>query len=86
MIPKTKTATVVETNTLANSDATNWIGSMILEAIVDAPDKNDYIQIAKDAAAKQAKGFPQMIEAMAAEQKVSSSSKPPPAICRQIVQ
>ena len=66
MTPKAKTAIVGGTNTLANSDTANWIGSMILEAKVDAPDKNGYIQVAKDAAAKQTKGLPQMIGAMAA--------------------
>ena len=66
MILKVKTVIVGGINIFVNSDTANWIGSMILEAKVDAPDKNGYIQVAKDAAAKQTKGLPQMIGAMAA--------------------
>jgi CubicO group peptidase (beta-lactamase class C family) len=76
LIPKTKSAIVVETNTLANSDAANWIGSLILETVLDAPEKNDYVQVAKEAAAIQAQGFPKMLKEMAAERKINLSSKP----------
>lgn len=47
---------------------------MILETVLDAPDRNDYVQVARDAAASQAQSFPQMLKEMAAEKKVNISS------------
>lgn len=35
---------------MANNDAADWLGELLLEAVLDNPDKNDYIKIAKSSA------------------------------------
>ena len=48
LIPSTRTAVVVLTNSMSNNDAADWLGQLILEAILDNPDQNDYVKLAKD--------------------------------------
>ncbi|MCJ1434732.1 hypothetical protein MMC27_004102 [Xylographa pallens] len=48
LIPSTRTAVVVLTNSMSNNDAADWLGQLILEAVLDNPDQNDYVKLAKD--------------------------------------
>lgn len=50
LLPDTNTAIVVLTNSMANNDTADWLGELLLEAVLDNPDKNDYIEIAKSSA------------------------------------
>lgn len=50
LIPRTRTAVVVLTNSLARNDAADWLGQLIVEAILDNPYKNDYVELAKQSA------------------------------------
>ncbi|KAL9611292.1 MAG: hypothetical protein Q9167_004056 [Letrouitia subvulpina] len=50
LLPDTNTAIVVLTNSMANNDVADWLGQLLLETILDNPDKNDYVNIAKDSA------------------------------------
>ncbi|KAK3933594.1 beta-lactamase/transpeptidase-like protein [Diplogelasinospora grovesii] len=47
LLPETQTAIVVLTNTMANCDAANLIASMLLEALLDSPEKHDYEELAR---------------------------------------
>ncbi|KAL8657088.1 MAG: hypothetical protein Q9226_002263 [Calogaya cf. arnoldii] len=47
LLPDTNTAIVVLTNSMANNDAAVWIGQLLLETVLDNPDRNDYVAIAK---------------------------------------
>ncbi|KAL8745156.1 MAG: hypothetical protein Q9190_002688 [Brigantiaea leucoxantha] len=60
LIPRTHTAVVVLTNSLAKNDAADWLGQLILEAILDNSDKNDYIELAKASAKTSMDLFSQM--------------------------
>lgn len=39
---------MVLTNSMANNDAAGWLGQLLLEAILDSPIKNSYLQLARD--------------------------------------
>ncbi|KAK3375820.1 beta-lactamase/transpeptidase-like protein [Lasiosphaeria ovina] len=47
LLPETQSAIVVLTNTMANCDAANLIGSMLLETLLDSPQKNDYEELSR---------------------------------------
>ncbi|KAK3353874.1 beta-lactamase/transpeptidase-like protein [Lasiosphaeria hispida] len=47
LLPETQSAIVVLTNTMANCDAANLIASMLLEVLLDSPQKNDYEELSK---------------------------------------
>lgn len=52
LLPESRTAIVVLTNSLALNDCADWIGQLVLEEVLEVPDRNDYIQAAKTSAAK----------------------------------
>lgn len=47
LLPKTQSAIVVMTNTLALGDCADWVGQLALEAVLGVKDKNHYVDIAK---------------------------------------
>ena len=51
IIPESDTAIIVLTNSLANNDCADWIGQLLVETVIDNPDKNDYLQLARTSAA-----------------------------------
>lgn len=51
LLPDTDTAIAVLTNSLANNDWADWIGQLLLETILDNPDKNDYIKLTEESVA-----------------------------------
>ncbi|KAH7127289.1 beta-lactamase/transpeptidase-like protein [Dactylonectria macrodidyma] len=46
MLPETESAVVVLTNTMAINDAADWIGQLLVETLLDAPVRNDYVAMA----------------------------------------
>ncbi len=60
LLPDTNTAIVVLTNSMAKNDAADWLGQLLLEAVLDNPDKNDYISIAKESAMTSVELWPRM--------------------------
>jgi low affinity Fe/Cu permease len=55
MLPDTKTAIVVLTNSMAINNVADWIGELILETVLDNPEKNDYLSIARQTAKEYAR-------------------------------
>ena len=45
---------------MANNDAADWLGQLLLETVLDNPDKNDYVAIAKESAAASVASWPAM--------------------------
>ncbi len=60
LVPETQTTIVVLTNTLGLQDAPNWVAGLLLETLLDCPKKNDYAELAKEAAECAAGLFPAM--------------------------
>ena len=52
LLPETQSAIVVLSNTLSLNDCADWIGQLVLEALMDDQDKNDYIEAAKTSASR----------------------------------
>lgn len=50
VLPDSDAAIVVLTNSLANNDAADWIGQLLLETVLDNSEPNGYIRLAKDSA------------------------------------
>lgn len=76
LIPDTNSAIVVLTNSLANNDCADWIGQLILETLIDSPEKNDYEQLARKSAKSsicQWKNIPNTLE----KDRVSNTSPKP---------
>ncbi len=47
LLPETQSAIVVMTNTLALNDCADWVGQLVLEALMENKDKNDYLGLAR---------------------------------------
>ena len=47
LIPSTRTATVVLTNSMSNNDAADWLGLLLLETVLDDSKPNDYVEPAR---------------------------------------
>lgn len=62
LIPSSRTAIVVLTNSMSNNDAADWLGQLILEAILDNPDRNDYVELARSSVEASNNLWPQMAE------------------------
>ena len=57
LVPKTESAIVVLSNSLTLNDTPDWVGQLVLEELLDVPEKNDYIEAAKSSVAENAKWF-----------------------------
>ncbi|KAL8630163.1 hypothetical protein Q9189_004084, partial [Teloschistes chrysophthalmus] len=47
LIPSTQTAIVVLLNSMSNNDAADWLGQLLLETVLDNPEPNDYVALAR---------------------------------------
>ena len=60
LVPSSRTAIVVMTNSMSNNDAADWLGQLLLEAVLDNPDQNDYVKLARSSVETSNKLWPQM--------------------------
>lgn len=75
LLPDTNTAIVVLTNSMANNDAADWLGQLLLESVLDNPDKNDYVAIAKQSAATSVALWPKMTKELEARREPKTPHK-----------
>lgn len=54
LIPDTESAIVVLSNSLSLNDTPDWVGQLILEEVLEVPERNDYIRAAESSVAEQA--------------------------------
>jgi CubicO group peptidase (beta-lactamase class C family) len=76
IVPEDEIIIVVLTNSFAKNDCADWIGQLLLEAAIDNPDKNDYIVLAKESAAKYAEMWAAMPGELAKTKTSNESSRP----------
>lgn len=69
LIPETESAIVVLSNSLALNDTSDWVGQLVLEELLDVPERNDYIEAAKSSVAENAKWFTTTMGELEKEQK-----------------
>lgn len=60
LLPESHSAIIVLTNSMANTDVADWVGEMLLEALLDVSDKNDYLEIAKETIKSSLSSWPKM--------------------------
>jgi len=48
LLPETTSAIVVLTNSTAFNDAADWVGQLVVEAVLHAPEKNDYVRLSRE--------------------------------------
>lgn len=63
LFPDSKSAVVVLTNSIAISDAADWVGRAFIQALFDIRDNNDYVKLAKEGNRKVIKSHEDMIKA-----------------------
>ncbi|KPM45233.1 hypothetical protein AK830_g1344 [Neonectria ditissima] len=62
MLPETESAVVVLTNTMALNDAADWIGQLLVETLLDAPIRNDYVALASLSADRALKKYEELTQ------------------------
>ncbi|KAL8811580.1 MAG: hypothetical protein Q9223_007501 [Gallowayella weberi] len=77
LLPDTNTAIVVLTNSMANNDAADWLGQLLLETVLDNPEKNDYVAIAKESAATSVALWPKMAKELEKRRRPDTPQQPP---------
>lgn len=60
LFPDSNSAVVVLTNSIAISDAADWIGRVIIQALFDLKDNHNYAKLAKEANKRVVKGYEDM--------------------------
>ena len=76
LLPETESAVIVLGNGFDLCDTPDWIGQILLEALLDAPEPNDYIDLARRASANALSHHPPTTEKLAAEQERDTPVKP----------
>ena len=62
LIPDTESAIVILTNSLSLNDTPDWVGQLVLEELLEVPEKNDYIKAAETSVAENAKWYPTTVK------------------------
>ncbi|KAI4088601.1 MAG: hypothetical protein LQ344_005939 [Seirophora lacunosa] len=62
LIPSTRTAIVVLTNSMSNNDAADWLGQLLLETVLDNSEPNDYVELARTSVETSNRLWSQMAE------------------------
>lgn len=75
IVPETDSVIVVLTNSIAKNDAADWLAQMILESLIDSPQKNDYVKIAQESANGLVNEWESMIEQLASDRVANTTSK-----------
>nr|POE47800.1 hypothetical protein CFP56_01129 [Quercus suber] len=81
LLPDSHSAVVVLTNSMANNDAADWLGEMLLEAVLDNADKNDYVRLAEISAAESKDRWKRMREELESKRTAGTTCRPLHAYC-----
>lgn len=76
LLPQTESAIVVLTNSEQLNEASDWIAQLLVETLLDSPDRNDYVALAEESAKSFVAKFPAMEKAFEKERVVGTSPKP----------
>ena len=68
-VPETQSAIVVLSNSSALNDVSDWVGQLVLEELLRASERNDYIKAAESSVAENAKWLSTTMEELEKEQK-----------------
>ena len=75
LISDTESARIVLTNSLGLNDTPDWIGQLVLEELLETPERNDYIKAAEISVAENAKWYSTTTEQLQKDQKEETSPR-----------
>ena len=75
LLPDTESAIVVLTNTLGLNDTPDWVAQLVLEEMLEVPNKNDYVAAARSSVAENAKWYPDTSEELSRNRKTDTSPR-----------
>ena len=75
LITDTESAIVVLTNSPSLSDTPHWVGQLVLEELLEVPERNDYIKAAEASVAENAKWYPTTLGELQREQENGTSTR-----------
>lgn len=81
MLPETQSAIVVLGNSFYLCDTPDWISQVLLEALLDAPIRNDFVDLAKRTSAKALSHHPSTIDRLARERRKGTKPRPLEEYC-----
>lgn len=64
LIPSSESAIVVLSNSISLNDCADWVGQLILEALIDVEERNDYKKYARESADAHLAKFPAMRQSL----------------------
>ncbi|KAI8633860.1 beta-lactamase/transpeptidase-like protein [Xylariaceae sp. FL1651] len=76
MIPELQTAVVVMTNSLALNDCADWVMQLVIEQLLDAPQRNDYIAAATISTASTLRWYEDTMQCLRAEPREGKPPRP----------
>lgn len=76
MVPEHRAAIFVMTNSLSFNDCPDWVFQLLLQEILDAPNRNDYVKLSKESAEKSLQWFKDTSAALDKERINNTSPKP----------
>ena len=76
LIPDIQSAIVVMSNSLALNDCTDWVSQLVLEELLEVPDRNDYIKAARTSAAESLRWYPDVMRQLAQDKTPNTTPKP----------
>jgi hypothetical protein len=79
ILPETGTIIVVLVNSIPKNDAADWVGQLLVEAMLDCPEKNNYLDLAKESANAYDAMWTQLPHDMDKARTPGSPTKPLPA-------
>lgn len=75
LIPDTESAIIVLTNSLSLNDTPDWVGQLVLEELLEVPERNDYVKAAEASVAENAKWYSTTVEELQREQNKGTSPR-----------
>jgi hypothetical protein len=76
LLPGTDSAVVVLTSSIQLNEAADWVGELLLEALLDSPNPHDYTLLAKESAESSVAKFPAMIKELEEQRVQGTAAKP----------
>jgi CubicO group peptidase (beta-lactamase class C family) len=78
LLPETDSAIVVLTNSISKNDCADWISQLLLEALIDSDERNDYVHLANVSAEASDQKMSDIPKHLAAKQILNTSHRPLP--------
>ena len=76
LLPEYEAAVVVLTNSTALNGSADWIGQLLLEPVLESPERNDYVHLAMESARVALEQAEQLEKMLAMQKEYGTKSRP----------